>query len=54
MYVVFLVKIGYHQPKMADKVVIMTIVAGAIWGSDRLSDFGGFPGRTTATTTEQQ
>jgi predicted ferric reductase len=36
MYIVFIVNIAYHQPKIADKVVIITIVAGAMWGLDRI------------------
>jgi predicted ferric reductase len=36
MYIVFIVNIAYHQPNIAEKVVIITIVAGAMWSADRL------------------
>src|SRR5882724_9712477 len=36
MYIVFVINIGFHQPKVADGVVIITIVAGSMWSLDRL------------------
>jgi hypothetical protein len=30
MYIVFIINIAFHQPKIADHVVIITIVAGAM------------------------
>lgn len=36
MYIVFIVNIAYHQPNIADKVVIITIASGAMWSADRL------------------
>jgi predicted ferric reductase len=36
MYIVFIVNIAYHQPNIADKVVIITIASGAMWSVDRL------------------
>lgn len=35
-WVVSLVMTGLHQPKMGKKILILTIVSGAIWGLDRI------------------
>jgi predicted ferric reductase len=36
MYIVFIINIAFHQPIVANKVVIVTIVAGSMWSADRL------------------
>lgn len=36
MYIIILVAVGLHRPSFAGKVVIITILMGCMWGSDRL------------------
>jgi predicted ferric reductase len=35
-YIVFIINIAFHQPQVANKVVIITVVAGSMWSLDRL------------------
>ncbi|KAG6008197.1 hypothetical protein E4U21_004796 [Claviceps maximensis] len=39
LWMVSIVSIGIHQPNLASKVAIGTVVAGSMWGSDRLIRF---------------
>jgi predicted ferric reductase len=36
IFIVFIINIAYHQPNIANKVVIITIASGAMWSVERL------------------
>jgi predicted ferric reductase len=36
MYMLIIINVGLHRPDFANKTIIITIVAGSMWGADRL------------------
>lgn len=36
MYMLIIINVGLHRPDFATKTIIITIVAGSMWGADRL------------------
>ncbi|PBP16407.1 hypothetical protein BUE80_DR012863, partial [Diplocarpon rosae] len=36
MFIVLIISVGLHQPGLSNRVAIMTLLAGALWSSDRI------------------
>lgn len=36
MFMVFIISVALHQPHMQDRIIIITILTGAVWSSDRI------------------